>query len=128
MFNLFGYRALLHYWELREEANFQVNINRQNERNDIVEAKLKSRTSRDAFFSLINEFQKKSDDKQAPRSSFSFHFSAGDYIFQEFGDFPLATISKTVHFSKLKISPILSLYITSPWQPPRPIVVFDHNI
>ncbi len=118
LFNLFGSRLLLHYWELQEKANFQVNIHHQNTREDILEAKLKNRTSRDAFFSLINDFQKKSDSKQAPVSSVSFHFSAGDYIFQEFVDFPAVTLSKTIHHSKLKASPVISLYNTSPWQPP----------
>ncbi|HEX5024492.1 MAG TPA: hypothetical protein VFV68_04435 [Agriterribacter sp.] len=118
LFNLFGYRLLLPYWELKEQANLYVNIGQQNNGEDLVEMQLKNRSSRDAFFSLIDDLQNKSDDPQTPRSSFSFHFGAVDCIYQDFDNCLGVTPGKAIFYGNLTASSLISAYITSLWQPP----------
>ena len=83
------------------------------------EIKTKISTARDEFFSLVNDLQKDAGNAKSPRPTLSFQFSTGDYIGQQTEDWAIATISNVIpYFTVASASPLLSISVNSPWQPP----------
>ncbi|HRP56934.1 hypothetical protein [Agriterribacter sp.] len=81
--------------------------------------KTKINTARDEFFSLVNDLQKDTANTKSSHSSLLFQFSAGDYISQQAEDWSIAAISNIVpHWIIRGASPLLSVSVSSPWQPP----------
>ncbi|HRO45383.1 hypothetical protein [Agriterribacter sp.] len=169
LFNLFGYRALLQYWETQENTKLEARLDQQQyDEKDLVEIKvpihlpyhsnwsdferydgeididgvhykyvkrkifndslvllcipnnikIKISTARDEFFGLVNDLQKDAANTKSSHSSFSFHFSGGDYICQENEDWNMtAEADAMVYYYPMSV-PLLSFSATSPWQPP----------
>ena len=83
------------------------------------EIKTKISTARDEFFSLVNDLQKDAGNAKSSHPSLSFQFSAGDYIGQQTEDWSIAAISNVISYcTVVSTSPLLSISISSPWQPP----------
>ena len=81
--------------------------------------KTKINTARDEFFSLVNDLQKDTGNAKSSHPSVSFQFSAGDYIGQQAEDWAIAAISNVVSYCTVTgASPLLSISVSSPWQPP----------
>lgn len=169
LFNLFGYRALLQYWETQGITKLEARLDQQlYDEKDLVEVKvpihlpyhsnwsdferydgeididgvhykyvkrkifndslvllcipnnikIKLSTARDEFFSLVNDIQKEAGNTKTSHSSFSFHFSGGDYICQENEDWHMVIETAAVAYCYPASVPLLSFSATSPWQPP----------
>ncbi|HTN08639.1 hypothetical protein [Agriterribacter sp.] len=80
--------------------------------------KIKISTARDAFFSLVNDLQKDAANSKSSHTSFSFHFSGGDYICQENEDWQIITETLAAVYHHPAPAALLSFSATSPWQPP----------
>ncbi|HRN55227.1 MAG TPA: hypothetical protein PLL71_02180 [Agriterribacter sp.] len=80
--------------------------------------KIKISTARDEFFSLVNDLQKDAANTKSSHSSFSFHFSGGDYLCQEYEDWNMAVETDAIVYYCPASVPLLSFSATSPWQPP----------
>ena len=169
LFNLFGYRALLQYWETQGNIKLEARLDqRQYDEKDLVEVKIpihlpyhsnwsdferydgeididgvhykyvkrkifndslillcipndikiKISTARDEFFSLVNDLQKDAANSKSSHSSFSFHFSVGDYICQENEEWNIPAETDAVVYCYPAPVRLLSFSATSPWQPP----------
>lgn len=83
------------------------------------EIKTKISTARDEFFSLVNDLQKDAGNAKSSHPPLSFQFSAGDYIGQQTEDWAIAAISNIISYCTVaSASPLLSISVSSPWQPP----------